>query len=411
MMRSLAFLLLIVTACASPPPESPPPITVSYHVVAVDDAAISFGDGSDRSVLPASTAKLVTALAVLDFAPPNATFKTHVCRNGDTVTLLGGGDPSFDVEDMLSLVMASKEGLADSAAFTYAPAELYGVINDQQPGDAAYNPQISHLMVAEGAYRGFRTEHGTGWTMPEGAPIPAEPGKDWYAHPDPPLQAADLFRTYARGLGIELPEPAPGEIECRWQVARHTSPPLSELVREMLWTSSNPMSEMLGRFTLGKLDPGQWLAFRHKEITGIELNNFSGLDSSARVTARAMATLLAGKAGQLAGDTPFPALLTPAGWDGGLKHRMQAPPLGLNLWAKTGTMQYGVGLAGYLMVPGKGLHAVALYAFDEEKRAAYDAVVLDPPENMQIDARDWRDRARAEIDRQIALIHGQLLTN
>lgn len=410
-MHRVLTLLLILTACAGPAPEQPPPIAVSYHVMAVADEAASFGEGSDRSVLPASTAKLVTALAVLDFAPPNATFKTHVCRNGDTVTLLGGGDPSFDVEDMLSLLMASRDGLTDAAAFTYAPAELYGVINDRQPGDAAYNPQVSHLMVAEGAYRGFKAEDGPGWTMPEGAPIPLEPGKDWYAHPDPPKQAADLFRSYAKGLGIELPGPQPGEIECRFQIARHTSPPLADLIREMLWTSSNPMAEMLGRFTLGTLDPGQWLEFRRPDVTGIDLNNFSGLDATARVTPRAMATLLAGEANRLAGDTPFPALLTPAGWDGGLKHRMQAPPLGLNLWAKTGTMQYGVGLAGYLMIPGKGLHAIAVYAFDEEKRIAYDAVVLDPPDNVQADARNWRVRARAEIDNQIALIYTQLVAN
>ena len=90
---------------------------------------------------------------------------------------------------------------------------------------------------------------------------------------------------------------------------------------------------------------------------------------------------------------------------------MQEPPLGLTVWAKTGTMQFGVGLAGYMMVPGKGLHAIALYAFDEEKRAAYDAVVLDPPPALEAEARDWRNRARAAIDHQIALLHAQLAAN
>ncbi|MEQ9487406.1 MAG: D-alanyl-D-alanine carboxypeptidase [Alphaproteobacteria bacterium] len=411
-MRLLIFLCLVLSACAGAPVEqSPPPIAVSYHVVAVDDAADSFGDGSDRPVLPASTAKLMTALAVLDFAPPNATFKTHLCRNGDTLALLGGGDPSFDVEDMLALAMKAQDDLDGVTAFTYAPAGLYGSINSRQPADAAYNPQLAHLMVAEGAYRGHRAEDGSGWTVPDGAPIPAEPGTDWYAHSDPPRQAADLFRFYAQGLGIDLPAPQPGEIECDRLIARQDSPPLSALVGEMLWTSSNPMAEMLGRFTLGVPDAGQWLEFRHPEISGFALTNFSGLDAASRLTPRAMATLLATEAGRVAGDTPFPAMLTPAGWDGGLKHRMQEPPLALAVWAKTGTMQYGVGLAGYLMVPGKGLHAVALYAFDEEKRRVYDAAVLDPSPEMEADAKAWRDRARAAIDATAGQIYERLLAN
>lgn len=411
-MRTLILLCLVLTACAGAPAEPPPkPIAVSYHVMAIDNPSVSFGDGSDRPVLPASTAKLVTALAVLDFAPPNATFKTHLCRNGDTLALLGGGDPSFDVEDMLALAMKARDDLDGITAFTYAPADLYGSINPHQPPDAAYNPRLSHLMVAEGAYRGHRAEDGGGWTVPDGAPIPTDPGTDWYAHPDPPRQAADLFRFYARGLGVALPAPQPGEIECGRLIARQVSLPLSELVRDMLWTSSNPMAEMLGRFTLGVPNAGQWLDFRYPDIAGFALTNFSGLDAAARLTPRAMATLLAREAGREVGDTPFPAMLTPVGWDGGLKRRMQEPPLALALWAKTGTMQYGVGLAGYLMVPGKGLHAVALYAFDEEKRRVYDAAVLNPPPELEADAKAWRIRARAEIDTAAKRVYERLLAN
>ncbi len=359
-------------------------------------------------MLPASTAKLVTALAVLDTLSPDRAFYTRVCRNGDTVTLIGGGDPAFDVEDLFGLAMTAKDAMTGATALTYAPADASGPIQPKQPAEAAYNPRLAALMVGEGAYRGHLPEAGKGWTVPPGAPVPGRPGTDWYAHPDPPKQAADLFRAYAAGMGVDLPEPVPTEARCRTEIARHESPPVYELVREMLWTSSNPMAEMLGRLALKDVNPGSWLKAEHPEITGFALTNYSGLDAAARLTPRAMARLLASEAERSIVGIPFPAFLTPAGWDGGMKRRMQEPPLALMLWAKTGTMHYGAGLAGYLLVPGKGIYAVAVYAFDEEARAAYDAVVLDPPEEMEVAARDWRRRARAEIDRTVLEIHRRL---
>lgn len=359
-------------------------------------------------MLPASTAKLVTALAVLDTLSPDRAFHTRVCRNGDTVALIGGGDPAFDVEDLLGLALTAKEAMAGATALTYAPAEAAGPIQPNQPGDAAYNPRLAMLMVAEGAYRGHRSEGGTGWTVPPGAPVPAKPGTDWFAHPDPPKQAADLFRAYAAGMGVALPEPVPAEARCRTEIARHESAPVYELVREMLWTSSNPMAELLGRLALKETDPSAWLKAEHAGIDGFALTNFSGLDAEARLTPRAMARLLASEANRSIVGIPFPAFLTPAGWDGGLKRRMLEPPLALMLWAKTGTLHYGAGLAGYLLVPGKGMYALAVYAFDEEARAAYDAVVQNPPQGMETDAHDWRRRARAEIDRTVLEIYRRL---
>ena len=359
-------------------------------------------------MLPASTTKLVTALAVLDGLPATRTFFTRVCRNGDTVALVGGGDPAFDVEDLFGLALVAKDAMAGATVLTYAPDDATGPIQPRQPVDAAYNPRLAGLMVAEGAYRGHLSEDGNGWTVPPGAPMPKDAGTDWYAHPDPPRQAADLFRAYAAGLGVELPEPVPGDGECREEIARHESAPLHELVREMLWTSSNPMAELLGRMALEAEAPGAWLAAKYPEIDGFALTNFSGLDAQARLTPRAMARLLAANADLTLAGVPFPTMLTPAGWDGGLKRRMLEPPLALNVWAKTGTMHHGAGLAGYMLVPGKGMYAVAVYAFDEEARAAYDAVVLAPPEEVEIAARDWRRRARVEIDRTLLEIYREL---
>lgn len=406
----LLLSILVLSSCAqkplpeTPTPQTPPVTPIAWHAVHVESGR-EVGQGAAWPMLPASTAKLVTALAVLDTVPSDLTFTTRVCRNGDAVALIGRGDPAFDVEDLFGLALNAKEAMTGAQALTYAPVEASGPIQPKQPGDAAYNPHLAGLMVAEGAYRGHLSKDGIGWTVPPGAPVPGRTGTDWFAHPDPPRQAVDLFRAYAAGLGVDLPTPEPGEGRCQQEIARHESAPVSDLVREMLWTSSNPMAEMLGRAALGQDNPMAWLIERHPEITGFSLTNFSGLDAEARLTPRAMARLLAKNADRFVAGVPFPALLTPAGWDGGLKRRMLEPPLALNVWAKTGTMHFGAGLAGYMLVPGKGMVAVAVYAYDEEARAAYDAVVKDPPAEMEIAAGEWRRRARAEIDRTMLQIY------
>ncbi|WP_205032263.1 D-alanyl-D-alanine carboxypeptidase [Hwanghaeella grinnelliae] len=413
--RALVFLLsaLVLSSCAqtseseTPTVLKPSAIPIAWRAVHAETGQ-EIGERSSSSMLPASTTKLVTALAVLDTVPPDLIFTTRVCRNGDAVALIGGGDPAFDVEDLLGLALTAKDAMAGATALTYAPAEVSGPIQPKQPGDAAYNPRLADLMVAEGAYRGHGSEDGHGWTVPPGASVPSETGTDWYAHPDPPRQAADLFRAYAAGMGVDLPAPEPGEARCDAEIARHESAPVFDLVREMLWTSSNPMAELLGRMALQAEAPGAWLASRHPDIDGFALTNFSGLDAEARLTPRAMARLLAANADLAVAGVPFPAMLTPAGWDGGLKRRMLEPPLALNVWAKTGTMHYGAGLAGYMLVPGKGMFAIAVYAFDEEARAAYDAVVRNPPEEVEVAARNWRMLARAEIDRTVLKIYRAL---
>ncbi len=400
------FLLLFLAGCAAPPPAPALPgvddIPVMFHAMPVEDTGGGFGEGADTPVLPASTVKLLTAVAVLAQGDAAQRFVTRLCRNGETVLLAGGGDPALDVEDLLAMALGAGEGLTGARRFLYAPAETLGPVHKGQPSTAAYNPVLARLMVAEGAYRGVRLAGGGVRTVPAGAPAPAEDGTEWYAHPDPPRQAADLLRGYARGLGAALPAPRPAaSVRCERELARHASDPLESLVREMLWTSSNPMAELLGRTVLGATDPKPWLRRTHPDLTALEAGNFSGLDSDARVTPRAMARFLALQAARLEGFRGLPAILTPAGWDGGLRNRFREPPLALSLWAKTGTMHYGVGLAGYLLVPDKGLHAIAVYAFDAKARAAYDATLPDPDAAAEERAKAWIVLARQAVDRKV----------
>lgn len=392
-MRFLPILALMLAGCAAG--SAVPEISVSVAAIVVETGETMHEADADRPVLPASTAKLVTAIALADGAGLDHRFVTRVCRADDTVTLVGGGDPSLDVEDLLALALAAGPGLRGATGFRYAPARRGGPINPDQPAEAAYNPVLAGLIVAEGAYRAGVT--GTrAWTTPAGSPSPAAEGAGWFAHSDPPRQAADLFRHYAHGIGIVLPQPTPGSETCGRELARHSSRPVSALIREMLWTSSNLMAEMLGRFGTVSESPGRWLAGAHPDLTAIDLENFSGLSDRSRVTARSMAQLLAREAARPVGEAPLPAILTPAGWDGGLRNRLTGPPAALAVWAKTGTMHYGVGLAGYALHPRLGLMAIAAYAHDPVLRAAYDPIMATP--QAEAAAKAWDRAARQAVD-------------
>lgn len=397
-MRAILILLWLLAGCSADRTlsrDDPGPIDVSIAAISVESGRAVVAIDADRAVLPASTAKLVTALTVADRADLEHRFTTRLCRDGDAVMLIGGGDPSLDVEDLLALALAAKDGLHGATSFHYAPVRTLGAVNSGQPADAAYNPVLSGLMVAEGAFKGYRAGT-TIWSVPDGGPVPPQDGEDWYAHPDPPRQAAMLFRTYAAGLGVDLPPPEPGPETCPAELARHQSDPVGDLIRDMLWTSSNAAAELLGRFATTAQGPNLWLADAHPDLADIVLENFSGLGEKSRVTARAMALLLAREAGREIGDAALPAILTPAGWDGGLRRRMTGPPAALAVWAKTGTMHYGVGLAGYVLHPRRGLLAFAAYAHDPVRRANYDPLSADPV--SEVNARAWDRAARQAVD-------------
>lgn len=401
-MRALLIFTLFLAGCTADRMSSRDDISgigVALVALSVDSGRTIVERDADRPVLPASTAKLVTALAVADQANQDHRFTTRVCRKGDTVTLIGGGDPLLDVEDLLALVLTANEGMKGATAFRYAPARTLGPVNPDQPANAAYNPVLSGLVVAEGAFKGVR-EGATVWSSPPGASVPQRPGEDWYAHPDPPQQAARLFQAYAAGIGIALPAPVPGSETCHRELAVHQGAPVSDLIREMLWTSSNLAAEMLGRFATTAERPSAWLARAHPDLQAIDLENFSGLGDRSRVTARAMAQLLARESNRMIGKTALPAILTPAGWDGGLRKRLTGPPTALAVWAKTGTMHYGVGLAGYALHPDHGLLAFAAYAHDPVRRAGYDPL-SGAPESERL-AKAWDRAARQAVDDAVA---------
>ena len=61
----------------------------------------------DMMLPPASTLKTVTALYALDRLGAGHRFTTRVLRDGDTLVLAGGGDPTLDTDGLAALAQSA----------------------------------------------------------------------------------------------------------------------------------------------------------------------------------------------------------------------------------------------------------------------------------------------------------------
>ncbi len=423
---------------------------VGYMLVDIETGQILAQLNPDLPLMPASTAKLATAVVALDVLGAEHRYVTELLADGEIeggvlrgdLILRGTGDPALDLADLLELaVKLGNRGvfrvdgrfLIDDTAFP-----VLSEIDPNQPAEAAYNPGIGPLSVAFNrvrvAWRGNRTTPitlppldearfvATSGLLPAGGVGLEEIGDEavvWQvaergrrgagALPvkDPGLHTGRVFHQFARSQGIMLAAPqrgaAPGAARL---LARHQSAPMRHLLRDMLVYSNNKMAEMLGlaaaqrlsnRQLDGLADAGsllvQHLARLLPEVDwrGAVLSNHSGLDAGARLTPRQLAAIA-----RYGWQTQaLPALLPGGGWSGTLADRFGAPDQALRVWAKTGTMNYGNALAGYLFPSTGRPAAFATMVSDIDARAAYDAR---PRRSTATRPGTWNARARALQD-------------
>ncbi|MEQ8602130.1 MAG: D-alanyl-D-alanine carboxypeptidase [Marivibrio sp.] len=425
----------------------------ALFMVRLSDGVATAARRPDAPSIPASTIKLATAIVARDALAPGHRFVTRLCALSPPdeagvvaggLALVGGGDPTADLDDWLTLAARARAAglravdgpyLADPGVVPNLPA-----IAPAQPADAAYNPPISGLMAAEGAHRLEWRADGRSWFVPDlggtrsgdrrAAAAAAKDrrqaeGEVWLPVADPALSAARLFRMMAAPLGAALPAPrrgglaAAGGAACPVELARVESARRDAVVQSVLESSSNPAAELLGlaaarargesptSLRAAAAGTAQHLRARlpHVDWSGFLLPNHSGLSAEARITPRQMVALLAYAYARPLGpdpaERPLPALLTPGGWAGALAERYDHPETAVRLWAKTGTMHYGVGLAGYVLGRDEEMYAFAAYVSDFKARAAYDRLAADPPDAAEAAARAWHRAARAALDARL----------
>jgi D-alanyl-D-alanine carboxypeptidase/D-alanyl-D-alanine-endopeptidase (penicillin-binding protein 4) len=221
----------------------------------------------------------------------------------------------------------------------------------------------------------------------------------------PAFSAAHLFAKAAEKHGIKLPAPVAGTApDSAYLLVRQTSKPLTDIVHRTLRYSNNMAAEMLGLATARKLtgkalDPAgaaavilDWL--KHK-VTGADLSTFvlhnnSGLTRGTRISPAQMVAILRyaqtlefGKqgyadllrrfyVGKIASDSEDDAS-EGARSD---RHGSDRPQRGngVNIMAKTGTVNYSRGVVGYLHTT-KGHDVIfAVYISDFKEREVMETL-------------------------------------
>lgn len=423
---------------------------ISFAVVDVETGHFLEGHRANLGLPPASVAKALTALYALDVLGEAHRFSTRLLGTGPIengvlkgdLVLEGGGDPVLDTDGLFALAADLKDaGIATvEGDFIVADGALPYVftIDPGQPDHLAYSPAVGGLALNFNRVH-FRWERGDGdYDIHMEAPgIKARPSVDcaamriedrdgpvytyrlhdgldqwtvrrdmlgtdgarWLPVRDPSVYAADVFRTFARTQGILLDEPrftrdAP---EGARQLAILQSPPLREILEEMLRHSTNITAEMVGlaatRARTGQVpadlrasaaEMSRW-ADERLGMSGSLLVDHSGLGEDSRVMSRD----LAGALSQVADAGLLRPLLKPFGLRDARGRPDPGHPLAVD--AKTGTLNFVSGLGGFVTLPGGRDLAFAIFSADEKVRAAIPREMRERPDG----ARAWNRRAKA----------------
>lgn len=424
-----------------PIPRPPPALGALLHAARLTGADLGFAaiDVASGAVIadragavlrpPASTLKVVTALYALDRLSPGHRFATRVLRDGDTLILAGGGDPTLDSDRLAELAARSA-----AAAGNWRPARLL-VWDGALPGRAEiaagqapqvpYNPAVSGIMLnfnrvelgwrcpsqgtctltlaARGEHvaapaRTISATQGRGyvhgedggserWTVP---PVKGR-GTRWLPVRNPALYAGDFFRSQcaARGLVLPAPERLGGPAPRGAELARTESEALPQILREMLLYSTNLTAEAVGLAASRAPDAegsaaamSAWLADQGAGTA--ELADHSGLSPASRIAPMAMARLFA----LVRNRQQLALLLKTDPLSDVLGRQSGGADTQVAVRGKTGTLNFVSNLVGYA-AGGSSEIAFACMVEDAERHAATSG------EDLPAGVIGWTARAKA----------------
>jgi serine-type D-Ala-D-Ala carboxypeptidase/endopeptidase (penicillin-binding protein 4) len=344
---------------------------VEARVVDVASGEVLLDQGSEDPSTPASTAKLLTAVAALTTLGPDTTLETTVVAGAapGEVVLVGGGDPTLS-RTVPSLTYPGAPTVADLAA---------QVRSSLPPGT-----EVTRVVVDSSLFDGPLTAAGWG---PGDAPSTYAAPVTATAVDGARVRSGDLPRSGSPGtdagtaLAVALGVPgAPvvlGEAPQGAQtLGAVRSAPVARLVEQALSQSDNLLTESLARHVALARDlPATFegaaeavtaaLAGAGLDVTGVSLADGSGLSATDRVPVALLTELLSGAAdGTLPGTSPVLSGLPVAGYDGTLFDRGDEDPETAPgaVRAKTGTLLGVHGLAGTVVTAEGRLLVFAVVA-------------------------------------------------
>ncbi len=351
--------------------------------------------GADVAREPASTAKLVTAVAALGTLDPASTFTTSVVRGpGNQVVLVGGGDMMLAPDEGDASAVNGRAGLGDLARAAAKQLRLVGLT------------EVT-LRVDDTLYSGPRTSPGwdeddlnLGYVAPV-APLAVRIAatKEGVEYPprssDPALSAAQVFAARLAEAGVTVTGTVArgGAPSGATVLATVSSAPLQDVVHFFLESSDNTITEVVSRAVAldqglpASFDGGTQAVLRAvtrlgADTTDAALADASGLAEGSRLTPTTLLDLV-----QLVADPAHPELRSIAagmpigGLTGTLHDRYLTSDARGLVRAKTGSLAGVKGLAGtVLTAQGRQLTFVVLVRHAKETgpwgpRQAIDAFV------------------------------------
>ena len=400
-----------------------------------------------RGQPPASVAKALTSAYALDTLGPDFRFATEVLATGPVtdgmvagdLVLNGGGDPTLDTDGLAALAAQLKAAglrgitgrfLVCGGALPYARA-----IDPDQPEHVGYNPAVSALnlnynrvhfewrrggdgyqvsMDAPSATRRpavrmarmglvardaplYTYADGGGfddWTVARGAL--GSGGARWLPVRKPELYAGEVLQALAAEQGLRLPAPQViATPPAGTALARHSSAPLSVVLRDMLKFSTNLTAEVVGMWTtrarLGRAvglreSAGQmngWAKAR-LGLGDVALVDHSGLGPQSRISAQDMAQALL----QVNQRLPLKPMMKPFPLLDSRGRPIPNSPL--TVQAKTGTLNFVSGLAGFVDTRDGRQMVFAIFCADLPRRDALSRAEMERPEG----GAAWNRRAK-----------------
>lgn len=333
-------------------------------------------------LIPASTLKLATAAVALARLDPQSRLVTEVRAEAPTADgtvenlwLVGGGDPllstagfaadaGFSGQPRLS---TSVEVLADRVVSAGVRRVTGTVIGD----DSRYDSVRSVPTWDPSYQRTFDVSPLSALVVDKGfvsrAPAPV-------LGPSPAAHAAGVMKDLLVARGVVVDGPAIGEGQApatSSPVATVESPPLAEVVGEIVTNSDNLAAEMLvkeiGLRTAGAPTTAagvgmvrQGLASLGVTLEGAVIVDGSGLDRADRLTCSTLHDLI-DRHGE---DSDLYRALPVAGVSGTLINRFDRTPAEGRVRAKTGALNGVVSLAGWVTGGSAGSVRFAMIAND-----------------------------------------------
>lgn len=414
--------------------------TVGFVVMETASGKIIEAMNETTGQPPASVAKAMTSFYALDRLGPSYRYATRVVGTGPVqggrlqgdLILVGSGDPSLDTDRLGDLAQAlAARGIKEITGRYLAYAGGIPHIDEidrDQPDHVGYNPAVSGLnlnynrvnfewkrggngynlsMDARGkrfipavsmanvsavsreaplfTYKGG-ADHDS-WTVAQAAL--GKGGSRWLPVRHPEVYTAEVFATLMRAHGLRLPEASLiGALPAGSVLAETRSDALSDVMRSMLKYSTNMTAEAVGLTASGAsglaasgAQMQAWAAAKH----GISSHfvDHSGLGGDSRISADDMA-----KAFRAARGGMLPSLLKEQGLRDAKGKEIKGHPT--RVVAKTGTLNFVSGLAGYILPPSGKELTFAIFSADTRRRDALSMSEREQPAG----GPQWTRRAR-----------------